>query len=63
LKRGEHRKDLSKGRWLDAMLASNDQHLVEIAEWLLELAARAKTQSLAQLLDELIGPEQETAEF
>jgi DNA helicase-2/ATP-dependent DNA helicase PcrA len=59
----EHRKDLSKGRWLDAMLANSDPDLVALAEWLLELAARAKTQSLAQLLDELIGPEQETVEF
>jgi DNA helicase-2/ATP-dependent DNA helicase PcrA len=59
----ERRKNGKSGRWLDAMLESDDQRLKELATWLLDVAARAQIEPLNNLIDELIGPEQKSEKF
>lgn len=54
-----HKTD-SKGRWMDAMLNSENLELQKIANWFLDLALRVHTEPLGIILDELIGPAEET---
>lgn len=51
------------GRWIDVMLAGENTHLKNIANWLLGLAGEAQTDPLDLMFDKLIGPEEETEDF
>ena len=59
----EQKTKENKGRWLDMMLASEDEQLKNIALWLLDTAARVSTEPLNNLLDHLIGAAEATTEF
>lgn len=51
------------GRWLDVMLASENNQLKKIATWLITMAGDAQTNTLDNIFDKLIGPAEETESF
>ncbi|OGH93296.1 MAG: hypothetical protein A2563_01675 [Candidatus Magasanikbacteria bacterium RIFOXYD1_FULL_40_23] len=56
-------KSDKNGRWIDVMLAGENAHLKNIANWLLTLAGEAQTDPLDSMFDKLIGPEEEMDSF
>jgi DNA helicase-2/ATP-dependent DNA helicase PcrA len=49
------RKDVIRGRWIDVMLSSENEKLNKIANWVLYLASKCKTESLGNILDAIVG--------
>ncbi len=56
-------KTKERSRWIDVMLKSGNAQLKKIAKWLLDVSSKAKTHSLEELIDDLIGPSEEKEIF